>query len=86
VDVVTTSTASVDQLMTAELIVWDEHWPECADTLRFSLADLAGVERVDIDPISGVLTITFRPDELLLKRLVAVIQDEGFCVAVDAIK
>lgn len=82
----TTKTASVDQLMTAELVVWDEHWPECAETLQLSLADLAGVEKTVVDPISGVITITFRPAELLLKKLVAVIQDEGFCVAVDSIR
>jgi copper chaperone CopZ len=78
--------ATPDLLMTAELVVWDEHWPDCADTLRLSLAELAGMDTIDIDPISGVVTITFRPAELLLKKLVAVIQEAGFSVAVDAIR
>jgi copper chaperone CopZ len=81
-----TKAAPTDLLMTADLIVWDEHWPECADTLRLSLAELAGMETIDIDPISGALTLTFRPAELLLKKLVAVIQEAGFSVAVDAIR
>lgn len=75
------STALVTQphrTVTAQLMVFDMHCWECAGMLEMALEAFPGVEKADVNALSGVTEITFRPDQVTIEDISAAIEGSGY--------
>jgi copper chaperone CopZ len=70
--------------MTVEMIVTDFEFTP-ASTVRATLEDLPGVERVDVEPGSGRTVVTFRTAEISLASIIDAVGKAGYFTLIGSV-